>query len=469
MQNTYNNPGEPRITAHNVADLIERLAQALPQTLDAQDVDTYPELETLLKNASAESTDVQAVDAAQGAAAASGFALPNAVAKDGEAVEPSTQGAADSAALQSTTADEIDMAKTQALNTADEIEITKTQPLNTADAVSPTDADEVAGTANVAANTANETVGGYKKSTLPYYDAFANGAQRNQNSAATPNAMESANAPSLAGSPQELYTLAAAKVAARSPDEPAQSSTTAQNTAERGGQNTIEQTDTAPSAQAPALLGSQNAAAQSAPSLGMQNAAVLNTQTPAPLNTQTPAAPSAEAPITSSGPNPESAAQPQAPSNSGAKQGKPGYPAVDFAIRATAGARAFAYIADILLLRLASVSLYKLIDIFSLAKESLLFRYSAAEILLFLLGALYFTITTLAFGGSLGKKIFGLRVVGTGRNFEKKLKFFNIFYRETIGRFLNYVLLLGYILPAVDARKQTFADLICDTVVIYKN
>lgn len=49
-----------------------------------------------------------------------------------------------------------------------------------------------------------------------------------------------------------------------------------------------------------------------------------------------------------------------------------------------------------------------------------------------------------------------------------RLSFFQVLYRETIGRFLSGVILgIGYIMIAMDKRKRALHDHLSDTRVIY--
>lgn len=78
----------------------------------------------------------------------------------------------------------------------------------------------------------------------------------------------------------------------------------------------------------------------------------------------------------------------------------------------------------------------------------------------------YFTITSLINNGqTLGKMLFGLRVV---RLDGKKLDFFTIFTREFVGRFIHSysILSLLYVMTAFTEYKQNLSDLFADTSVI---
>ena len=48
-----------------------------------------------------------------------------------------------------------------------------------------------------------------------------------------------------------------------------------------------------------------------------------------------------------------------------------------------------------------------------------------------------------------------------------QLCFFRTLYRETVGRFLTGILLIGYIAAGCDFEKRGFHDRLCDTRVIY--
>lgn len=81
---------------------------------------------------------------------------------------------------------------------------------------------------------------------------------------------------------------------------------------------------------------------------------------------------------------------------------------------------------------------------------------------------LYFVLMTKFYGQTLGKMIFGLKVVR--KDFEP-LKWDDLLFREVIGRFLYRVigiLTLLYIVVAFDPKKQGIHDMIGDTFVIHE-
>lgn len=97
---------------------------------------------------------------------------------------------------------------------------------------------------------------------------------------------------------------------------------------------------------------------------------------------------------------------------------------------------------------------------------NILFHYTLKDILLYGVQVFYFILCTYHAGTTPGKRVMNLRVVSAGE--EEKLSFFNVLYRETVGRFLSgLVLCIGYILIGIDKEKRGLHDMLCDTRVIY--
>lgn len=94
-----------------------------------------------------------------------------------------------------------------------------------------------------------------------------------------------------------------------------------------------------------------------------------------------------------------------------------------------------------------------------------IFQYSIVDIVCYLLTVLYFTLLTYYTGATLGKKLFQLRVVSAE---DRKMTFFEVLYRESIGRFLSGVIMnLGYLLILAQKEHRGIHDLLADTSVIY--
>lgn len=94
-----------------------------------------------------------------------------------------------------------------------------------------------------------------------------------------------------------------------------------------------------------------------------------------------------------------------------------------------------------------------------------IFEYSVADILIYILGVLYFIILTYKTGTTVGKKVLHLRVVSVE---DRKMTLFEVAFRETVGRFLSALILnVGYIMIGVQKEKRGLHDLLSDTRVVY--
>lgn len=129
--------------------------------------------------------------------------------------------------------------------------------------------------------------------------------------------------------------------------------------------------------------------------------------------------------------------------------------------------RAAAYLLDRLIIG-AVLFLPRLIDFFrnwgiDAIDRAVLFRFTAGDILWWMLGCIYFIILTAGTGATLGKRAMGLRVVTiTG----EKPGWVTVLCRETFGRYLSSLLYIGYFLCLVDPERGALHDRICDTMVV---
>ena len=97
--------------------------------------------------------------------------------------------------------------------------------------------------------------------------------------------------------------------------------------------------------------------------------------------------------------------------------------------------------------------------------KPMLFEFSIFDIVIYLLGLTYFILMTYYYGGTLGKKLFRLKVCN---NADEKLSLFTIIYRESIGRYLSgLILFIGYIMIGFDSKKRALHDMLSDTLVVY--
>lgn len=77
---------------------------------------------------------------------------------------------------------------------------------------------------------------------------------------------------------------------------------------------------------------------------------------------------------------------------------------------------------------------------------------------------LYFVLMTKFFKQTLGKMVFGLKVVGLKGD---PLTWGTILFREWIGRFISATIVVGYIVVAFLPKKQGLHDLFSDTTVVH--
>ncbi|MGD6816865.1 RDD family protein [Metabacillus sp. 84] len=79
----------------------------------------------------------------------------------------------------------------------------------------------------------------------------------------------------------------------------------------------------------------------------------------------------------------------------------------------------------------------------------------------------YFVLMTKFFSQTLGKMIFGIRVVSFKE--EKPLSWGTILFRELVGRYISKTIWLGYLVAGFTPKKQALHDLFADTSVIHEN
>lgn len=114
--------------------------------------------------------------------------------------------------------------------------------------------------------------------------------------------------------------------------------------------------------------------------------------------------------------------------------------------------------------------------------KDMIFQYSIADMVLYLLTACYFILTTYFTGGTIGKHAMSLRVIRVKDEKEKEQaditeeeedlyarpSFFEVVYRETVGKFLSGVIMsLGYLMIFIQKDKRGLHDILADTAVVY--
>ena len=96
---------------------------------------------------------------------------------------------------------------------------------------------------------------------------------------------------------------------------------------------------------------------------------------------------------------------------------------------------------------------------------NVLFEYTWKDILLYLMGTVYYVLSVWLAGTTPGKWLFRLRVVSANG---AELTFVDVLYRETVGKFLSgAVVCIGFIMAGFDREKRALHDILCDTRVIY--
>ncbi|WP_254778692.1 MULTISPECIES: RDD family protein [unclassified Bacillus (in: firmicutes)] len=127
--------------------------------------------------------------------------------------------------------------------------------------------------------------------------------------------------------------------------------------------------------------------------------------------------------------------------------------------------RFWAYLLDLIVVgsidRIIINPLFRFLDI-SLYEFNMLAPISVATAITFYL---YFVLMTKFFGQTLGKMLFGLRVVNLSGD---KLSWGTILFREWIGRFISSTVVVGYIIVAFLPKKQGLHDIFVDTSVIHE-
>lgn len=99
--------------------------------------------------------------------------------------------------------------------------------------------------------------------------------------------------------------------------------------------------------------------------------------------------------------------------------------------------------------------------------KDFIFKYSIRDILLYVLGVTYFILLTYFTGATLGKRAMRLRVVSSEN---RDLTFFEVAYRETVGRFLSEIIIfIGYFMIGPDSKKRALHDRLADTRVVYRH
>jgi uncharacterized RDD family membrane protein YckC len=126
--------------------------------------------------------------------------------------------------------------------------------------------------------------------------------------------------------------------------------------------------------------------------------------------------------------------------------------------------RFWAYLLDLIVVgsieRLLVKPLFRLLEI-PLGEFNMFAPFSIASAIIFYL---YFVLMTKYFKQTLGKMLFGIKVIDLK---SEQLSWGTILFREWIGRFISATIVIGYIIVAFLPKKQGLHDLFSDTTVIH--
>ncbi len=127
--------------------------------------------------------------------------------------------------------------------------------------------------------------------------------------------------------------------------------------------------------------------------------------------------------------------------------------------------RFWAYLLDLLIIAsLNGILVYPILRAFDI-KTSDPSMFAPVSILTAVIFYGYFVLMTKFFGQTLGKMVFGLKVISLG---DQKLSWSTIMFREWIGRFISGSILILYIVVAFLPRRQGIHDIFADTTVVHE-
>lgn len=128
--------------------------------------------------------------------------------------------------------------------------------------------------------------------------------------------------------------------------------------------------------------------------------------------------------------------------------------------------RFWAYLIDLLVISsISSIVIYPLFRIFGWDVQGTTW-YAPIGFLTSFIFYVYFVLMTKFFKQTVGKMIFGLRVVSLK---DESVSFSTILFREWIGRFFSATILPLYWVIGFTPRKQGLHDFIADTMVIHEH
>jgi uncharacterized RDD family membrane protein YckC len=130
--------------------------------------------------------------------------------------------------------------------------------------------------------------------------------------------------------------------------------------------------------------------------------------------------------------------------------------------------RFWAYLLDLLVVSsLTSIIITPILNISGLRGVQLTF-FSIEIILIAIVTLLYFILLTKKWGQTIGKRVFGIKVVSKN---SQQLTWSALIFREVVGRYILQAFTLSYtlyVIVAFQRKKQGLHDMIGDTYVVHE-
>lgn len=127
--------------------------------------------------------------------------------------------------------------------------------------------------------------------------------------------------------------------------------------------------------------------------------------------------------------------------------------------------RFWAYLIDLLVIGSVNrIIIYPLFSFIGLDNSNS-FIFSPVSIATAITYFVYFVMMSKLLNQTLGKMIFGLKVVAMK---DKKLSWATIIFRELIGRYISKTIWIGFLITAFTPKKQALHDIFADTLVIHE-
>lgn len=131
--------------------------------------------------------------------------------------------------------------------------------------------------------------------------------------------------------------------------------------------------------------------------------------------------------------------------------------------------RFWAYLLDIIVV--ASINGIIVVPLFALLpiRDFTFFFFGLEAIVIAIVTFLYFILLTKRWGQTIGKRVFGLKVINKDQN--EPLTWTSLLFREVVGRYIIQAFTLTYLLYLIvpfQHRKQGLHDMIGDTFVVHE-